>query len=236
MITVPAISALLPLAGTLLAFEAGLALQKRYRGAPLANPVLISVVLISSWLAATGTPVASYLDGVGSLSLLLGPATVALAIPLFRCLPRIRKALVPTLAGVAVGSTVAAVSAVAIAAGLGAGDVVARSIASKSVTAAVSMAVAREIGGDPVLATGLTVLTGISGAILCTLVLDLAGVRDQRARGIATGIAAHGIGTARMLALNPEAGAFASLAMALAGFFAGIAIPVAAQYLQAFWL
>ena len=232
MIDIPAVSALLPLAGTLLAFEAGLGLQRRYHGAPLANPVLISVVLISSWLAATGTSVASYLDGVGSLSLLLGPATVALAVPLFRCLSRIREALVPTLAGVAVGSTIAAGSAVAIAAALGAGDVVTRSIASKSVTAAISMAVAREIGGDPILAPGLTLLPGISGAILGTLVLDLAGVRDQRARGIATGIAAHGIGTARMLALNAEAGAFASLAMALAGFFAGITIPIAAQCLQ----
>jgi putative effector of murein hydrolase len=225
------LAALLPLAGTLLAFEVGLLLQRRFGGAPLANPVLIAVMLVACCLAATGTPTATYLDGVAPLSLLLGPATVALAIPLFRCLPRIREALLPTLVGVVIGSIVASASAVGIAAALGAGDLVVRSIASKSVTAAISMAVAREIGGDPVLATGLSVLTGISGAILCTLVFDLAGVRDARARGIATGIAAHGIGTARMLSLNAEAGAFSGLAMGLAGFVAGIGIPLAAHFI-----
>jgi putative effector of murein hydrolase len=231
MTPVPALAALLPLAGTLLAFEVGLLLQRRFRGTPLANPVLIAVVLVACCLAATATPTTTYLDGVSPLGLLLGPATVALAIPLFRCLPRIREALLPILVGVVIGSIVASVSAVGIAAALGAGDVVVRSIASKSVTAAISMAVAREIGGDPVLATGLSVLTGISGAILCTLVFDLAGVRDARARGIAAGIAAHGIGTARMLSLNAEAGAFSGLAMGLAGFVAGIGIPLAAHFI-----
>lgn len=227
-----ALHALVPLAGTLLAFEAGARVQRRLGGNALANPVLIAVLLVAAALRVSGVTYAQYAEGVRPLSLLLGPATVALALPLCRSWARIRQALLPVLVGVGVGAATAAVSAVAIAAALGGPDLLLRSIATKSATAAISMAVAQEIGGDPGLAAGLAVLTGISGAVICTAVLDLVRVRDQRARGLATGIAAHGIGTARMLALDAEAGAFSGLAMGLAGFTAGVGVPLAATWLR----
>ena len=227
-----ALHTLVPLAGTLLAFEAGVRVQRRLGGSALANPVLIAVLLVAAALKATGIPFAAYAEGVRPLSLLLGPATVALALPLCRNWARIRQALLPVLAGVGAGAATAAVSAVAIAAALGGPDLLLRSIATKSATAAISMAVAQEIRGDPALAAGLAVLTGISGAVICTAVLDLAGVRDQRARGLATGVTAHGIGTARMLALDAEAGAFSGLAMGLAGFAVGVLVPLAAAWLR----
>jgi putative effector of murein hydrolase len=228
----PAALALLPLAGTLLAYEAGVRLQRRLGGNALANPVLVAVLLVAAALKVTGVPVAEYADGVRPLALLLGPATVALALPLCRSWGRIRQALLPVLAGVGAGVVTASVTAVTIAAALGGPGLLLRSIATKSVTAAISMAVAQEIGGDPALAAGLTVLTGISGAVICTWVLDWAGVRDPRARGLATGVTAHGIGTARMLALDAEAGAFSGLAMGLAGFAAGVLVPLAAAWLR----
>ena len=207
-------------------------MQRRLGGSALANPVLIAVLLVAAALKATGIPFAAYAEGVRPLSLLLGPATVALALPLCRNWARIRQALLPVLAGVGAGAATAAVSAVAIAAALGGSDLLLRSIATKSATAAISMAVAQEIRGDPALAAGLAVLTGISGAVICTAVLDVAGVRDQRARGLATGVTAHGIGTARMLALDAEAGAFSGLAMGLAGFAVGVLVPLAAAWLR----
>ncbi len=227
-----ALQTLVPLAGTLLAFEVGVRVQRRLGGNALANPVLIAVLLVAAALKAAGVPFAQYADGVRPLSLLLGPATVALALPLCRSWARIRQAMLPVLAGVGVGAATAAASAVAVAAALGGPDLLLRSIATKSATAAISMAVAQEIGGDPGLAAGLAVLTGISGAVICTAVLDLVGVRDQRARGLATGVTAHGIGTARMLALDAEAGAFSGLAMGLAGFTAGVGVPLAAAWLR----
>ena len=228
----PGVAALLPLAGTLLAYEAGLRLQRRLGGNALANPVLIAVLLVAAAVRATGLPLAEYEDGVRPLILLLGPATVALALPLHRSLPRIRSALVPVLASVAAGAVTASASAVAIVAALGGPDLLLRSIATKSATAAIAMAVARDIGGDPALAAGIAVLTGISGAVICAWVLDWAGVRDPRARGLATGVVAHGIGTARMLAIDAEAGAFSGLALGLAGFAAGVMIPLAAAWLR----
>ncbi len=224
-------SGLLLLAGTLLAFETGVRLQRRLGGNALANPVLVAVVLMAAVVKLTGISGAAYLNAVRPLDLLLGPATVALALPLYRSAPRIRQAIMPVMLGVLTGGAVAAVSVVAIAATLEAPSLLLRSIATKSITVAISMSVAKEIGGDPQLAAALTVLTSISGAVICVRVLDLAGVRDPRARGLATGVTAHGIGTARMLTESAEAGAFSGLAMGLAGFAGGVLVPLAFKLL-----
>ncbi len=226
-----AVRPVLPLLGTMLAYEAGLRLQRLCRGNALANPVLFSVAVVAVVLTGLDGSPEEYAAGVKPLALLLGPATVALAVPLHRSLPRIRAALVPVLAGIGAGAVTAAAVAVVIAGWLGAPGIVLHSIVLKSTTAAIAMAVAPLIGGDPALAAGLAVLTGITGAVMCTWVLDLAGVHDQRARGLATGITAHGIGTARMLAIDAEAGAFSSLGMALGGFAGGILLPVAYAWL-----
>ncbi len=172
-----------------------------------------------------------YAAGVHPLALLLGPATVGLALPLFRSMPRIRRALIPVFASVLVGAFTATATAVGISAWLQAPDFVVRSIATKSVTAAIAMAVAPQIGGDPSLAAGLSVITGIIGAVTCKWVLDLSGVQSREARGLATGVAAHGIGTAYMLSIDAEAGAFSGLAMGLTGLAVGVLLPLAYVWL-----
>lgn len=219
------------LAATLFAFEAGVRLQRQCNGMALLNPVLVAVVLMTTLLCLTGLSAAEYIEAVQPLTLLLGPATVALALPLYRSARSIRQAIMPVLIGVAAGGTVASLTAVWIAAMLGAPATVLHSIASKSVTAAISMAVAKETGGDPQLAAALSVLTGITGAVICVRLFDLLGVQDPRARGVATGVTAHGIGTARMLSESPEAGAFSSLAMGMTGVAAGILLPFIAEAL-----
>ena len=223
---VAALKPVLPLLGTLMAYEAGLRVQRRLGGAAWANPVLIAVVLLTSTVAALGCSPTEYLAGVQSLTLLLGPATIALALPLYRSLSQIRIVFLAVVAAVAAGATTAIGTAIAVAAWLHAPDFVVHAMATKSVTAAVAIAVAPQIGSDPSLAAGIAVLTGIIGAIICTTVLDWCGVHDERARGLATGTVAHGIGTARMLALDPIAGAFAGLAMSLTGLAGGIVLPL----------
>ena len=217
---------LLPLLATVLAYEAGLRIQRRCKGNALANPVLIAVVLVSVLLSGIVMPTADYAAGVQPLALLLGPATVALAVTIYRSLPKIREALVPVLLSVVAGGTLAASTATGLAAVLGAPAIVVHSIVTKSATAAIAMAVSSQIGGDPSLAAGLSVMTGIAGAVLCSWVLNRCGVRDRRAQGLATGIAAHGIGTARMLSLDGEAGAFAGLGMSLTGLATGFVLPL----------
>ena len=217
---------LLPLPATVLAYEAGLRLQRRCKGNALANPVLIAVVSVSVLLSGISMPAADYAAGVQPLALLLGPATVALAVTIYRSLPKIREAIVAVLVSVVAGGTLAASAATGLAALMGTPAVVVHSIATKSATAAIAMAVSSQIGGEPSLAAGLSVITGIAGAVMCSWVLNICGVRDRRAQGLATGIAAHGIGTARMLGLDAEAGAFAGLGMSLTGLATGFVLPL----------
>jgi putative effector of murein hydrolase len=195
---VAALRPLLPLVGTLAAYEAGLRVQRHFGGAAWANPVMVAVALVASSVAALAASPTAYLAGVQSLTLLLGPATLALAVPLSRSLPQTRVALTPILATVVAGAVTAIGTAMAVAELLGAPVTAVQTVATKSVTAAVAIAVATQIGSDPSLAAGIAVLTGIVGAVMCTAVLDWCGVHDERARGLATGIRAHGIGTARM--------------------------------------
>ncbi len=216
---------------TLLAFEAGLRIQRKLNGAAMANPVLTAVLLVVAMLKATSQSAEDYASSVQALPFLLGPATISLAVPLHRSLPRIRQAFGPVLVGIAIGVLTATLSAVLTVGALGASKLIVLSVSTKTATAAIAMAVAADIGADPSLAAGLSILTGIIGAVICTGVLDLVGVHDARARGLATGIAAHGIGTARMLALDAEAGAFAGLAMGLSGILVSVLIPTLVHWL-----
>ena len=217
---------MLELAWTLLAFEAGKRLQRQLGGAALANPVAIAVALVAALLWVTERPVVEYTASVQLLPMLLGLATVSLAVPLHRNLPRIRQAFGPVLVSIIAGVVTATLSAVGATAVLGASRILLLSVSTKTATAAIAIAVAGEIGADPNLAAGLSILTGIIGAVLCTGILDLAGVQDARARGLATGVAAHGIGTARMLGLDAEAGGFAGLGMGLSGILVGVLVPI----------
>ena len=212
---------------TLAAYEIGGSIQRRCGGSPLANPVLIAIVLIVMGLEAFGISYDTYLKGGSLIRFLLGPATVALALPIYANAGRIRGAALGILAGVAVAATVACASAVGIAWFSGAPDDLLRSIAPKSVTTPIAIGISEQINGHPSLTSVLVITSGIIGAMLSTRLYDWIGVRDWEVRGLATGIAAHGIGTAQMLTVNETAGAFAGLAMGLTGLFTAILLPLA---------
>ncbi len=194
---------------------------------PLANPVLISVVLVIIVLWLTRTSYKTYFDGAQFVHFLLGPAVVGLAVPLVREWPNVRRLAWPIAVSLLVGSTVALVSAVGMGWLLGATPVTLASLAPKSVTAPIAMGIAEKLGGLPALAAVFAVSTGILGAALGKYVLDALRITDWRARGFALGLAAHGIGTARSFQVNADAGAFAGLAFALHAMLAAILFPLA---------
>ncbi len=200
---------------TLAAYAVGEACYRWSGRRPYVNTVLVAVVILAAILWGTQTPYGTYFEGAQFVHFLLGPATVALALPLFDNLDRLRRSALPALAAVLAGSTVAAGSAVAIAAALGAGTAELASIAPKSATAPVAIGIAERIGGAPTLTAVLVILTGITGAVVATPLLNALRIRDWRARGLSVGIASHGIGTARAFQVDPTAGAFAGLGMAL---------------------
>jgi predicted murein hydrolase (TIGR00659 family) len=212
---------------TLLAYLAGCRVQRLCNGSPLANPVLIAILAVAGWLALTGTTYETYFAGAQLIHLLLGPATVALAIPLYRNVAHIRQSGRAILVAVAAGAITAAGTAVLIGWVLGASEQVLRSLAPKSATAPVAIGIASQIGGVPSLTAVLAIATGISGAVLATTVLDMIGLRDWRARGLGTGVASHGIGTARILALDETGGAFAGLGMGLNALATAALLPLA---------
>ena len=188
---------------------------QRARRHPLVNPVLISVALVAIMLRLTGTPYKTYFDGAQFVHFLLGPATVALGVPLYKNFALVRANALPMAAALLVGAVVAIVSAVGIAAILGATREALISLAPKSVTAGVAMAVSEKLGGLPPLTAVLVILTGVIGAVIVTPLMNALGVRDYAARGFAAGLASHGIGTARAFAVDPVAGVFAGVAMGL---------------------
>ena len=208
---------LLWLTATLAAFAVGDAVSAALGRHPLANPVVIAAGLLIVVVAGTGTSYATYFAGAQFVHFLLGPATVALGLPLWRNRVAVRRNLLPMCAALVAGSVTAMVSAVAIAWAFGAPGEVLASLAPKSVTAPMAMALTESIGGIPALAAVLVVLTGILGSVIVTPLMDALRIRDYAARGFAVGVASHGIGTARAFQVSEEAGTFAGIAMGLTG-------------------
>ena len=192
---------------------------------PLANPVLMSMCLVGVLVRATGTPYATYFDGAQFIHFLLGPATVALGIPLYQHRRLVLRSMLPMACALVAGSVTALVSAVVIARLLGASPMIVVSIAPKSVTAAVAMGISARLGGDAALTAVLVILTGILGAIIVTPLMNLLRITDKRARGFAAGLAAHGIGTARAFQVDPLAGTFAGIAMGLNALLTAVILP-----------
>ena len=203
--------------------------QQLYRVAgefPLLNPVLVSVTAIVLLLLATGTPYDEYFDGAQFISFLLGPATVALAVPLAAEAATLKRLWLPIAVALTVGSATAIGSALAIGMALGVRGEMLLSMLPKSVTTPIAMGISDQIGGSPSLTAVFVILTGIVGAAVGIPLLKVLGLRDPVAKGFALGVASHGIGTARAFEHSSRAGAFSGLAMGLNGALTALLIPI----------
>jgi predicted murein hydrolase (TIGR00659 family) len=223
---------LLWLTVTLAAYVIAQWLYERARLNPLLNPVAIAVVLLVALLSATGTPYQTYFEGAQFVHFLLGPATIALAVPLYSHFGTVRAVLLPMLVALIAGAFTAVVTAVGTAALLGASFETLASLAPKSVTTPIAMGISERIGGLPSLTAVLVILTGILGAMLATPLLNALGIRDWRARGFAAGVAAHGIGTARAFHVSELAGTFAGVAMGLNGLATALLVPLLIDWVR----
>ncbi|MBE7421304.1 MAG: LrgB family protein [Zoogloeaceae bacterium] len=224
-------SPLLGLTVTLLAYQGAWWLYRRAHFHPLANPVLLAVAALVL-LQLTGTPYQTYFDGAQFVHFLLGPATVALAIPLYTQLPKLRAMAFPLLAALVAGSLTASVSAVAIGKLFGASEASLLSLAPKSVTTPIAMGIAERIGGLPSLTAVLVISTGILGAIGARFIYQALGIADHAVRGFAVGVASHGIGTARAFQVSEQAGAFSGLAMGLNALLTALLVPLLIPFLK----
>jgi predicted murein hydrolase (TIGR00659 family) len=219
-------SPLLGLCLTLLAYLAGVWLFERSGRMPLCNPLPIAIALLSSLLWATDTPYSRYFESAQFLHFLLGPVTVALAVPLYTYWRRLRQMALPLLAGLFAGSATAAFSAMGLAWLLGASTETIFSLSPKSVTTPIAISIAERIGGIPSLTAVLVAFTGILGAMGFPAFFRLLRIDDQATQGFAAGLTAHGLGTARAFLISEETGAFSALGMGLNGILTAVLLPV----------
>lgn len=219
-----ATSPLLWLTLTFIAYGIGDAISVHYHRHALANPVVIAAVLVGGLVVVTGTPYADYFSGAQFVHFMLGPATVSLAIPLYQNIGRVRRALVPMAVALLAGSVTAVASAVVIAWLLGAPPEILASLAPKSVTTPIAMDLAKSLGGIPSLAAVMVAVTGITGAIIVTPLMNALRFKNYAARGFAAGLASHGAGTARAFQVSELAGTFAGIAMGLNGALTSLVI------------
>lgn len=217
---------LLWLTTTLIAYIFADSISKKLNRHPLANPVIIAAGVLIIILKISETTFQTYFEGAQFVHFLLGPATVALAVPLFRNLPKVTSRILPVLAALIGGSITAILSALAIGWALNLPSDILLSLAPKSVTTPIAMGISEQLGGIPTLTAVLVIATGITGAVMVTPLMNVLKIQDYAARGFAVGIASHGIGTARAFQINPLAGTFAGIAMALNGALTALLVPL----------
>ena len=224
-------SPLLWLTVTLLIYAVADAVSLKTHRHPLANPVLHSMWVIGVFLLVTGTSYTTYFGGAQFVHFLLGPATVALAVPLYENRKVVAAAILPMVVALLVGSVTAIVSVVVLAEAANLPRGIILSLAPKSVTAGVAMGISESLHADPSLTAVSVVLTGIMGAIIVTPLMNRTGITDFRARGFAVGLAAHGIDTARAFQVDAVAGVFAGIAMSLNALVTSLLVPLAVTLL-----
>jgi len=190
------------------------------------NPVLVTVLALVAVLIVTDTPYSVYFEGAKFVHFMLGPATVALAIPLYRQWSSLKRHPVALTVSLLTGSLTAVLSAIFIAKLGGVSNQALISIAPKSVTTPVAMGISETLGGLPSLTAVVVILTGILGASLGPWILDKLNITNPMAKGLAMGTASHGIGTGRAIYMGDVAAAFSGLAMGLNGLATTIFLPL----------
>ena len=218
------------LTATLVVYLLANAAYTRLDSAPWANPVLWSVVTLAGGLLATGVDYPTYFAGAQFIHFLLGPAVVALAWPLWQRRAELRARFGRLVLAALLGGVAAAGSAVVLGWAVGLPDDVVLSLAPKSVTAPVAMGISEKIGGIPALSAVFAVLTGMIGALSGMYLFDALRIANDAtgyaARGFSLGTAAHGIGAARALHVNADAGAYAGLALGMQVVLAALLMPL----------
>ena len=222
--------ALFALTLTIGTYLLGVALQRRTRIA-IANPVLVAIVLIGAVLRVLHISYAAYFTGAQALHFLLGPATVALAVPLVRTAQQIRRSLLPLSVALAAGSATACISGYGVVRALGGSRTLALSMLSKSVTTPIALEVSQTVGGVPALTAVLAILSGVLVAVAMYPVLKRLRVEDPAAIGLAAGTAGSGIGASRVIEEHPVSAAFAAVAIGLNGLITAVIAPGVARLL-----
>lgn len=216
-----------PVILTLAAFLLAQKIQQKLKS-PLLNPILVSVVLVLIFLKVSGIAVADYKAGMNSLSWLLTPATICLAVPMYEQLQILKKNLPMILAGVAAGAAGCLIMVVLFCTVMGFDSVLTLSLLPKSITTAIGVVLSEMVGGMPGITTAAIIFTGILASILGPAFCRIFRLTHPVAQGVAFGTAGHVIGTAKANELDPLIGAVSSLSLVCAGLLTAVLLPIVA--------
>lgn len=218
---------------TLATYQLGYIVYVKVNRHPVFNPVAISVLLVTLIISFIHMPYAKYFEGAQFVHFLLGTATVALAVPIYRGFNDLKGKLFPITLALTIGSAVSIFVAVIIAKSMGAGSNIVGSMYAKSVTAPIAMGIAERIHVSPTLTAVFTVITGMLGSILAPYIFNALNIKPWWMRGTAIGVGAHGLGITRAFSINDEAGTYASMAMGLNGVLSAVLLPFLIGYIRA---
>ncbi len=210
---------------TLLSFQLGLFLYKRFADKPWLHPVLVSVLTLCAVILMTDLSYQRYMQGAASLSLLLGPVIVALAVPLYENMRLLKRYWFGFVLSNVLGGAITIVCAVSIVYLGNGSEVSLNTMWTKSITTAIAIELAPGIGGVAALSAALVMFTGVFGALIAPALFKFFGIHHAAAQGTALGVCAHAVGTARALELGSTQGAFAALSMCFMGLLCALALP-----------
>lgn len=215
---------------SILAYSIGLMVAKRTRLA-IMNPLLLAMVVVISILTLLGVDYQTYNKGGAMITFFLGPATVVLAVPLYRQWELLKSNLMPILTGIAVGSIAGVASIIILGRLLDLDTVLIDSMVPKSTTTPIAIEISAVLGGNPSLTATFVSITGITGFIAGVRIIDAFGIRNPIAKGIAMGTASHAVGTAKAMEIGEVEGAMSSLSIGVAGIITVFLIPVIMWFL-----
>lgn len=201
---------------SILAFETGIKINKKLK-TPIANPLLIAIILVIGVLKIFGIPLESYNRGGNMISMFLAPATASLAISIYSQLPLLKKNLLPIIAGTAVGSAVSMTSVLVMCKAFGLDEKLTASMIPKSVTTPIAMEVSNQLGGIVPVTVAAVIVTGIMGAVLAPALIKLFKIDDAIAAGVAIGTSSHAVGTSKAIEIGEIEGAMSGIAIGVAG-------------------
>ena len=218
---------------SLIAFEIGLFIYKKTK-LPIFNPLLTATILIIYFLKIFNIDFDTYNNGGQFINIFLGPATIVLAVPLYKKLNLLKENFLPIFSGILVGSLVSVLSVISIATFLGLDNSLTVSLLSKSVTTPIGLEITNSLGGSSSITVLAIVLSGIIGAIVGPTVFKVLKINNPISRGVSLGTASHAVGTSKALEIGEQEGAMSSLSIGVAGIVTVFLAPLCYSLLSIF--
>ena len=210
---------------SLIAFEIGLLIYKKTKF-PLFNPLLIASLLIICFLKIFNIDFYTYNKGGQFINIFLGPATVILAVPLYKQFNLLKENFIPIMSGILIGSLVSILSVISIALFLNLDNTLIVSLLSKSVTTPIGIEITNSLGGISSITVLAIVVSGIAGSVLGPITLKLLRIKNPIAIGVSLGTASHAVGTTKALEIGETEGAMSSLSIGIAGIITVFLAPL----------